>query len=91
MLLLAMIAAVTQWDWSPPAPRAPIPPASAWDGVAGFERIVTDPETGQITFPMSRQPADALARGCVFGLSNVRCPAPDDAADFGRLTESMRL
>lgn len=91
MLLLAMIAALTQWDWTPPAPRAPMPPANTWDGVAGFDEIVTDPETGQITFPMDRRPADAVTRGCVFGLSNVRCPAPDDDADFGRLAESMRL
>lgn len=89
MILIAMIAALTQWDWTPPAPRAPIPPANTWDGVAGFEKIVADPDTGQITFPISRQPSDALARGCVFGLANVRCPAPDNAADFRRLTEGL--
>lgn len=80
MLLFALIVALTQTQSGPPRPSrpAPIPPAAQWDGVAGFEAVVTDPETGQTTYPMGQQPEDALARGCVFGLSNVRCLKPYD-------------
>lgn len=80
MLVFALIVALMQTQPGPPgpSPQAPIPPASAWDGVAGYEAVVTDPETGQITYPMGQQPEDALARGCVFGIANVRCPRPHD-------------
>jgi hypothetical protein len=95
MLLLAMIAVLGQADiWGPRAPAvsrpAPIPPTAIWDGRSSAEAVVIDPETGQMTFPMGRHPADALTRGCVFGLSHVRCPAPRDGDDLGRLADSVR-
>lgn len=94
MLLFAVIAVLVQADAAIP-PRsapdpAPIPPARTWDGAAGFETIVTDRETGQVTFPLGRQPTDALSRSCVFGLSNVRCPAPRSERDFERMVASTR-
>ena len=60
--------------------QATVPTAhpSTWDGVPGSETVRTDPETGEITYPMGQQPPDALALGCVFGRSNVRCPKPID-------------
>lgn len=95
MLLLAMIAVLGQADiWAPRAPvvsqAAPIPPAAQWDGVSSAKDAVRDPETGQMTFPMGQHPADALTRGCVFGLSHVRCPAPRDRAELGRMAASVR-
>ncbi len=51
---------------------------STWDGVPGSDVIQTDEATGEITYPIGQQPSDALALGCVFGRSNVRCPKPID-------------
>ena len=49
---------------------------STWDGVPGSDVIQTDEATGEIIYPMAQRPPDALALGCVFGRSNVRCPKP---------------
>lgn len=54
----------------------PTAPRSTWDGVPGGEVVRTDAATGEITYPMGQQPADALALGCIFGRYNVRCPRP---------------
>ncbi|MBU1539896.1 MAG: hypothetical protein KKG23_08995 [Alphaproteobacteria bacterium] len=54
--------------------QLPTAPASTWDGVPGSDVIQTDPETREVTYPMGEQPANALALGCIFGRSNVRCP-----------------
>ncbi len=94
MLLFAVIAALFQAEAASPlrtnSGAAPIPPVRTWDGAAGFETIVTDPETGHVIFPLGRQPTDALPRGCVFGLSNVRCPAPRNERDFERMVTATR-
>jgi|GEM_PF-6557450 len=58
--------------------QLPTADPSTWDGVAGSDVIRTDETTGEITYPMGQQPADALTLGCVFGRSNVRCPKPID-------------
>lgn len=67
---------------------------STWDGVPGSDVIQTDPETGEITYPMGQQPPDALALRCVFGRSNVRCPKPIDheaeAAEMAAALEDWR-
>lgn len=43
----------------------------------------TDPETGEIVYPLEQRPADALARGCLFGRVTVRCPNPSAPVDSG--------
>ena len=63
--------------------QTPTAPPSTWDGVPGSDVVRTDPETGEITYPMGQQPSDALTLGCVFGRSNVRCPKPPEPIDFG--------
>ena len=54
--------------------QVPAAPPSTWDGVPGSDVVQIDPVTGEVTFPMGRQPGNALALGCVFGRANVRCP-----------------
>lgn len=60
--------------------QRPTAPLSTWDGTPGGHTTVIDQETGEITYPMGQQPANALALGCVFGRLNVRCPRPLDEA-----------
>jgi hypothetical protein len=43
----------------------------------------TDPATGEIVYSLEQRPADAMARGCLFGRVTVRCPNPSAPVDYG--------
>lgn len=51
----------------------------------------TDPATGEIVYPLEQRPADAMARGCLFGQATVRCPNPSAPVDPGGPSSSAAM